>query len=507
MLLIVLLAIPFLAAILLELTALGLRHGPRIGMIIHVGAALGTCAAGILLAAQVWPASGIVSGFGLLRVDPLSAFFAAVVSGVSSLVGFSALSREGGIAPHRRPTIHRLVIGRWTLSVNRCPNFYAPFHLLVAAMLLVVVANHLSLLWSAVAGAVLILAHMLNRQSALAASGPSSGEIARNYLLMVTPGLALALLATAIIALAGAQAGGAAQSLRWDVLAATTNLSPPELRIALIFALIGYGMISGLAPLHIWLPSIVGVAPAPIVALMTGALASTGMCVILRFKVLADVSLGSDFSQTVLLGMGVISLLVATVFVLIQHDYKRLLAYLITGHMGVICLGLGFGGFGGTLGAILHLVNLALIMVLVWLVAGYITLTYRSTAISDVQGLLWARPVAGGFYLLGVLALAGLPPFGFFLSFIMIIEAGMVAGIVWVAISATVLHVIIVVALLRAIHAMLYGNIPDHVITDQRWRWMAAPLLLNVAALLALSVIMPSPIIAALVRVANFVSP
>jgi hydrogenase-4 component F len=205
--------------------------------------------------------------------------------------------------------------------------------------------------------------------------------------------------------------------------------------------------------------------------------------------------------------MGVISLLVATVFVLIQHDYKRLLAYLTTGHTGIICLGLGIGGFEGTLGAIWHLVNMALSMVLVWLVAGYIAMMYRSTAISDVQGLLWAHPFVGGFYLLGILALAGLPPFGLFLSFMMIIGASMAAGIVWVAISAVVLQCIIVAVLLRTVYTMLYGNMPDHVIADRRWCWSFAPFLLNIIALLALGVIVPAPIAAALARVANFVSP
>src|SRR5207244_1469966 len=154
------------------------------------------------------------------------------------------------------------------------------------------------------------------------------------------------------------------------------------------------------------------------------------------------ITAGAAFSSTWLMRFGLLSLGLAAAFLISQRNYKRMLAYSSVEHTGIVALGLGFGGYWGVLGALLHMVNHALAKSMLFLLSGSIMLKYGTTEIRSVRGLLKAAPWTGFAFLCGILALIGLPPFGPFISEFIIFRAGFamhateyaVAGVVVLAI-------------------------------------------------------------------------
>src|SRR5206468_63909 len=101
-------------------------------------------------------------------------------------------------------------------------------------------------------------------------------------------------------------------------------------------------------------------APAPVSALMSGVLLSVGVSALLRFKPVVDLAAGPAFARRILLALGLASMAVAALFLWTSQNFKRMLAYSSVEHIGIACLGLGFGGAWGVTGALLHLANHAL---------------------------------------------------------------------------------------------------------------------------------------------------
>jgi hydrogenase-4 component F len=170
-----------------------------------------------------------------------------------------------------------------------------------------------------------------------------------------------------------------------------------------------------------------------------------------------------------------------------------MLAYSSVEHMGIICLGLGFGGYWAMLGALLHVINHALSKSLLFMLSGNILLKYRTTDIRRVRGLLRASPLTGAAFLAGTLALVGLPPFGPFISEFIIFRAGIETN-AWVAVAGIALLVVVFAGMLASVNQMLYGEPPDRLERRDAPRWSLVPLLINFALLLTLGLTLPPAI-------------
>jgi hydrogenase-4 component F len=252
--------------------------------------------------------------------------------------------------------------------------------------------------------------------------------------------------------------------------------------------------------MHTWLPDAHSEAPAPISALMSGVLLNVGLYAMMRFKAVVDVSAGPEFAARLLIGVGLLSLLVAAAFLVRQRNYKRMLAYSSVEHIGIICLGLGFGGYWGVFGALLHVINHALSKSLLFFISGNILLKYHSAEIRDVRGLLNAAPWTGGLFLAGTLALIGLPPFAPFISEFIIFRAGLESH-PWAAGAAVILLVVVFGGMLASVNRMLYGEPPAEFPRGDALRMWLLPLAANFALLLVLGLTLPSPFVAALQQV------
>jgi len=273
-----------------------------------------------------------------------------------------------------------------------------------------------------------------------------------------------------------------------------------------VFLVVGYGTKAGLAPMHTWLPDAHSEAPAPVSALMSGVLLAVGVYAVLRFKPVVNAAAGPEFTARILTGLGLLSMALAAAFLWTSVNYKRLLAYSSVEHIGIVCLGLGFGGAWGTAGALLHIANHALAKSALFLLAGRIRAAYGSAEIGAVRGLLGSLPGTGGAFLAAMLALMGLPPFGLFVSEVMIFGAGFRAGR-WLAtvIGLAILGVAFA-GLLRATNAMVYGA-ADARPFGAAERRVPAPALAALGLLVLTGLAWPPGLAAALARVAAIVAP
>jgi hydrogenase-4 component F len=476
MMLLILLLIPLSGAALIALS-----RRRALMELLHTLATTATLGAGAAAVAQVYRGEVLTAGGDLFRVDALSALMIAIITFLGAIaaiyaIGYIRAELDG--APLVRPRL-----------------FFALYHLFVFTMLVAVTADNLGLMWIAIEGTTLATVFLVNLRQTR-----TSLEAAYKYLILSSVGIALAFIGTALVYYAGVPNSGEI-AVNWSALrAAAESLNPEVMRLAFVFIVIGYGTKAGLAPMHTWLPDAHSEAPAPISALMSGVLLNVGLYAIIRFKAVVDVAVGPAFAAGLLLGIGLVSLLVAAAFLVRQRSYKRMLAYSSVEHIGIICLALGFGGYWGIFGALLHVINHALSKSLLFILSGNILLKYHSTEIGEVRGLLHAAPWTGALFLAGTLALIGLPPFGPFISEFIIFRAGLESH-PWAASVGMILLVVVFGGMLASVNQMLYGAPPERLAPGDGLRLWLAPVALNFALLLTLGLTMPLSFEAALQQV------
>jgi hydrogenase-4 component F len=228
------------------------------------------------------------------------------------------------------------------------------------------------------------------------------------------------------------------------LLAMAPHLDHHLMTLAFIFVLVGYGTKAGLAPMHTWLPDAHSEAPSPTSAMLSGVSLKIALYALLRFHILTTACLGTAFSQHLLLGFGLLSMCVATPFILVQTNLKRLFAYHSVEHIGIICVGLGLYAPLAVFGAVLHIGYHALVKSTIFFAAGNIHQKYHCLELPLLgSGLLKTMPASSTLLALAVIAIAGLPPFGIFLTEFSIVAGGMGAGhilasVLFVAALATV---------------------------------------------------------------------
>jgi hydrogenase-4 component F len=444
--------------------------------------------AAFAFAASLLAGSGALT-FGpgeLLRADSLSAVLMVCVAAVATLALFFSPSLED----ERQYDATQL--RRYHIFVN----------LFIFAMLLAVSANNVGIMWIAVEATTIFSAMVIPL-----ALTKGSVEASWKYILISSVGITLAFGGTVLayfdfVALSGRTEN----ALNWPVLlSAAPGLHPEVMRLAFVFLLIGFGTKAGIAPMHTWLPDAHSEAPSPLSAMMSGVLLAVALYAITRWKVVVDAALGPSFSNQLLLLLGVFSLLVASFSLVIQRNYKRMLAYSSIEHTGLICIGLGLGPLG-VFAAFLHRVCHTAAKSMLFVLSGEVLHRYHSTEIERVSGILKVMPWTGGLFMVGILAIVGLPPFGLFISEFALIRAGFVNGRPALMGAVLVLLGVGFVALLRHSNRMLYGTPPQGITVGDVSKWRTAPLFLSVGVLVALGLMLPAPIEALLNQIVKVVA-
>jgi hydrogenase-4 component F len=443
--------------------------------------------AGMVALCWVAGGGGRAAG-GWLQLDAVGLVFLAITSGlflVSAFYAIGYLEREG-VGPRRDFEEGALFADAPERVFVGCLLFF------LAAMSLVVVSHHMGLLWVAIeattlASAPLIYFHRHHR----------SLEAVWKYLLLCSVGIALALLGTFFLAVSAASPGQAqVPMVLGDLMGAGPNLNPVWLRAALIFLLVGYGTKMGLAPLHAWLPDAHSEAPSLVSALMSGALLNCAFLGILRACQISSAAGDGRFVARPLVIFGLLSMTFAAGLILGQADFKRMLAYSSVEHMGILALAVGLGGVG-RYGGMLHAVNHSLTKGGLFLVAGNVLAAYRTKSAHEVRGLLGTLPWSGLLWVAGFFAITGSPPFGTFLSELLILKAALDEGRTVVAVLYLGLLTTIFIGMATIVLRMAQsGGAPS----ERRSEPLSAvlPPLLLIAGVAALGIYVPPALSAVL---------
>ena len=389
------LAAPLLVATL----ALGVRQNRTRPRALLVGAVLHALAVAAMLGRRPEPVLD-----GALALDAAG----AVVLSTSSLLFLACAVYAQGYLRRRAERDNRLFVGGLLV--------------LLSALTAVSLAQHLGVLWVAVELTTLATAPLIyfNRNA-------GSLEAAWKYLLLCSLGIALALLGTFFLALAGTGPGGPRSLLLADLAGAGRALKAPWVRGGFVFLLVGYGTKMGLAPLHAWKPDAYGEAPGLLGALLAGAVGASAFLTLARVQQVMHAAGEERFAGQALTALGLISLAVAAVYVAAQRDLKRMLAWSSVEHMGILALGLGLGGTA-VAAAWLHVGASGLTKGVLFLSAGNIHRAYGSKLTDQVRGAARRLPVSGPLFLLAFLSASGSPPFAPFLSEFAILAAAVAQG-------------------------------------------------------------------------------
>jgi hydrogenase-4 component F len=407
---------------------------------------------------------------GAVRADALSAFMVVVIGSISVLASWQSvryLADELRLDPSAR---------------RRATRYSVLIQVFVTCMLAAVLAANLGALWVAIEATTIATSFLIGHHR-----GERSLEASWKYVVICSVGIALALFGTVLMYFAALHPSGSAAhgaiSLDWtSLLAEAPRLDPGVVRLALALVVLGYGTKVGLAPMHSWLPDAHSEAPAPVSALMSGVLLAVAFYALLRFKAIADASLGVGYARMLFVVFGLASLVVASSLLITQHDYKRMLAYSSIEHMGLIALGAAAGSALAIAAVLLHIVGHGLAKSVLFLASGEILLVDGSTEIGDVHALLARRPVLGGIFGFGLLALLGLPPFSLFVSELTMVRAEFSVGLGWVAAISLACMAVIFAAIANHGRNLLLGSIDHEEMGQRTSSLVSVPLIGGLAA-------------------------
>lgn len=306
-------------------------------------------------------------------------------------------------------------------------KFYALTPLFVAAMLLVPLANNLGVMWVAIEATTLVSVFLVTFYGKV-----TSLEAAWKYAIIGGVGLSMALFGTVLAYYSGhlLPGTGTLEGLNWSVMAQhAAQLDKTTMRLAFILALLGYGTKAGLAPMHTWKPDAYSEAPVPAAALLSSAMLNCALYGLIRFYILTSRSVGAEFPGGLLLIFGMLSMGISVPFVLVQKNFRRLLAYHTIDHAGIMVTALGVGGKLAALALMLHMTYHTVAKSLLFLCAGNVSQHFKTDLFDKVKGgVIRVMPATGVVFLMAMLAIIGMPPFSLFQSEFLIVRAAFDGG-------------------------------------------------------------------------------
>jgi hydrogenase-4 component F len=458
-----LLAILFLAPLAAIVLSFGLRRA-RIAEYATVAAAVIDLAVSVPLLPRALSGT-LIFGHNYIRLDALAAWVILCISIVYALssiyaVGYMRLLNEEA----------------------RLPGFYALFSGFAFTMLAACVMNNAGVFWIAIELTTLISTFLVGFEREA-----ESTEAAWKYIVVVSGGISLALLGTVLFYWGSSFVLGPSYAMTWNALHdSAPKVYPPLLLVSFLLVLVGYGTKAGLAPMHTWLPDAHSESPAPVSAMLSGALLNASMLGIARFLGVVSGTSITGFAHSAVVGFGIFSFVLAALFIVRQTGIKRLMAYSSVEHIGVQALGLGFGGPLGVAGALYHMLNHSLNKSLMFFGAGNAMRAYGTKEISGIRRVLRTFPVSGMLWLLGAVGIAGAPPFALFLSEFTILRAGIGGRYRWVAIVFVIMLIVVFIGFLAHFRSMYFDEAQEQKtpqLSGVVWRtlpmWLAfLPLLL-----------------------------
>jgi hydrogenase-4 component F len=412
-----------------------------------------------------------------LFVDDLNNVFIVL----NTFVGFTtSLFSAGYIA-------HELETGRLTPLYLRF--YHAMYQLMMFGMNLALVSNNLGLMWVAVELATLTTVLMVGIYRTHEAL-----EAAWKYFILGSVGIALALFGTILVYMAALPViGEGLDAMVWTVVSVrAAEFDPALLNVAFVFLLLGYGTKVGLAPLHAWLPDAHAEGPTPISAVLSGLLLNVALYAVLRFKMLLAANPEALSPGPLMVTMGLTSLIFAGFMLYRRRDIKRLFAYSSIEHMGLIAFAFGMGGPLANFAGLLHMTMHSLTKSAIFFAVGHVAQIKGTQKIAEIRGLTATHPWLGWGLVIGVVAIAGLPPFGIFMSEFLVVTSTF-ARAPLVAVLLVFGLLVAFGALLLRLNGLAFGE-PEGNTAPAHGSY--APLYAHLALVLTGGLFLPAPLVA-----------
>jgi hydrogenase-4 component F len=294
------------------------------------------------------------------------------------------------------------------------------YQALMFAMNLGLLANNIGLMWVAIELATLTTVLMVGIYRTHEAL-----EAAWKYFILGSVGIALALFGTILVYMAARPViGEGHDAMVWtSLIEKAKDFSPELLNVAFIFLMLGYGTKVGLAPLHAWLPDAHAEGPTPISAVLSGLLLNVALYAVLRFKMLLAANPAAIAPGPLMVTLGLVSLIFAGFMLYRRRDIKRMFAYSSIEHMGLITFAFGMGGPLANFAGLLHMTMHSLTKSAIFFAVGHISQAKGTQKLAEIRGLTESHPLLGWGLVLGVVAIAGLPPLGIFMSEFLIVSS------------------------------------------------------------------------------------
>ncbi len=306
------------------------------------------------------------------------------------------------------------------LDAKHLRFYHGMYQAFVFSMLLALTANNIGLMWVAVEAATLTTVLMVSLYRTRAAI-----EAAWKYFILCSVGIGMALFGTTLVYLAAQPVMGEGElAMAWSYLViAAPGFQPDLLSLAFVFLLVGYGTKTGLAPLHAWLPDAHAEGPTPISAVLSGLLLNVALYALLRFKMIMAANGQSMLPGPLMIAMGLSSVSLAAFMLYRRGDIKRLFAYSSIEHMGIITFAFGIGGAVANFAGLMHMTMHSLTKSAIFFGVGIITQNAGTKHMDSIRGLTVSHPALGWAFLVAVLAIAGLPPMGIFMSEFLVVSS------------------------------------------------------------------------------------
>ncbi|WP_169939880.1 hydrogenase 4 subunit F [Campylobacter sp. RM15925] len=311
------------------------------------------------------------------------------------------------------------------INLEDLRKYYALCHVFVFTMTLSVICNNIAFMWAAIEATTLASVFLvaINKDQ-------KSTESGYKYIVLCSIGLAFALYATVVLYSATfSNVGNGEEAMLWTtIMSNAKELNSDAAKLIFVLALIGFGTKAGLAPTHTWLPDVHAQGPAPISALLSGVLLKCAMLALLRYYAVTANATGFEFVQDIMLISGTLTLFIAGIFLVRQHDVKRMFAYHSIVHMGVIAFALGIGGELGIFAAIFHCLAHSFTKALAFCSTGNIARIYGHKDMSKMGGMIKIAPITTIMFGAAVCSLVGVPAFAIFVSEFLVFKGAIVTG-------------------------------------------------------------------------------
>lgn len=427
--------------------------------------------AALWLAIEIFESGPEITPGGEFRVDAFNVYLVLLTAFVGATTSMFSAPYMENERQHGRVTGKRLRL------------YHAMYQGFMLAMFLVLTTNNMGFLWVAMEGATLATVLLVSLYRT-----PEAIEAAWKYFILCGVGIAQALFGTVLLYFAATHIPDGHGNLQWSIMFEhAKDLNPTVMGLAFVFLLVGYGTKIGLVPLHHWLPDAHSEGPTPMSAILSGLLLNDALYAVVRCKMLVDGSTGNHMAGYLMMGFGLLSFLVAALFLHRQKDIKRLFSYSSIEHMGVMTFAFGLGGPLATFAALMHMTVHSLTKSAIFVTVGHAAQVAKTQQLDRIRGLIRTQPVVGWGLLIGTVAIAGFPPFGVFTSEFLVLTATM-QEFPWLTPLLLLGIGIAFAGLFRHIQPVVYGPAPEGQLPVKANLW---PVLAHLVLVLWLGLAIP----------------